>query len=149
MTRAELHARLDPHTLVTPDGCWLWTGRQDKDGYGRITLHGRRTVTVHRLAYEATTGQRPPVVMHRCDRRPCWNPAHLAAGDHRANRADCVAKRRHARGEAHGSARLTWPAVAAIRTAAATAAATTAELAARFGVSRRSIRYVVTHHTWR
>lgn len=148
MTPAELQARLAAHTIVTPDGCWLWTGRCDRDGYGTIT-HAGHTVAVHRLAFAAFTGQQPPVVMHRCDHRPCWNPAHLADGDHRANRADCVAKGRHARAERHGHAKLTWPAVDAIRTAAATHDATSTQLAARFGVCARNIRLIVTHATWR
>lgn len=56
-------------------GCWLWTGRKDRNGYG-VTKSGRMA---HRVVYESEAG---PIVRglepdHLCRRRPCVAPHHL------------------------------------------------------------------------
>lgn len=55
-------------------GCHLWTGRLDRDGYGR---DGSRQA--HRVAWEATHGQIPPglELEHTCRQRRCIRVAHL------------------------------------------------------------------------
>jgi hypothetical protein len=65
-------------STVTPDessGCWKWTGRLDKSGYGRFD-HGRLT---HRVAYELLIGPIPEglVIDHLCRVRACVNPSHM------------------------------------------------------------------------
>lgn len=147
MDIAELHARLDPLTIISPSGCWEWQGRVDKDGYGQIAHEGR-TMAIHRLSLEAATGKRPDVTMHRCDNRRCWNPEHLANGTHHSNRADCVSKGRHARAESHFRAKLTWRDVMAIRSLSSNGQ-DPGDLAQRFGVTPRNIRYIITARTWR
>lgn len=69
--------RLWPRVVVTP-GCWLWTGAQTSDGYGRFTLNNR-TVGVHRLTYELLVGPIPEGMQldHLCRVPQCCNPAHL------------------------------------------------------------------------
>jgi hypothetical protein len=67
--------------------CWMWTGRVDKYGYGRLSPH-----RAHRLAYQTFIGAIPAgmQVDHRCHNedadcpggrvclhRRCVNPAHL------------------------------------------------------------------------
>lgn len=58
-------------------GCWLWTGRRDRDGYGRLT--GGRLAHVE--AYVAAKGPVPHerTVDHLCRRRHCCRPEHLEA----------------------------------------------------------------------
>lgn len=74
---------------ATPDACWLWTGRLDKDGYGVISV-GRRPVRAHRFAYELLVGPISAETLDHdchtrdrscpggaCFHRRCMNPAHL------------------------------------------------------------------------
>jgi hypothetical protein len=91
-----LLARADLETLP---GCWLFCGSLTAEGYG-YTVTGsrrdgsRRTVTVHRLAYEEWIGPIPEgaQIDHTCHsndptclagvaclHRRCFNPAHLEA----------------------------------------------------------------------
>lgn len=59
-------------------GCWLWTGKLDKDGYGQV-WRGQRPSYAHRVVYEAERGPVPDgmVLDHVCRRRRCVNPEHL------------------------------------------------------------------------
>lgn len=65
-----------------PDGCWLWIGYTDKDGYGRSGPH-----FVHRTAYRLHVGPIPDgmTIDHLCRVRNCCNPAHLEAVTTREN----------------------------------------------------------------
>ena len=56
-------------------GCWLWTGRLDRDGYA-LTKEGKRA---HRAVYEAEIGAIPADhdLDHHCRRRRCVRPLHL------------------------------------------------------------------------
>jgi hypothetical protein len=83
--------------------CWVFDGRRDRWGYGRLYIgrRNRRTAYTgaHRFSYQLHCG---PVsdgllVLHRCDNPPCVNPAHLFLGTHQANMKDMVAKGRHKR----------------------------------------------------
>lgn len=77
-----LESRFMLRVDVSPDGCWLWGGRIDKNGYGSFTCaHNgvRKTYWVHRLSYELFVG---PIldglqIDHLCSVRRCVNPAHL------------------------------------------------------------------------
>lgn len=82
------------------EGCWLWTGRKDRAGYGRVDRKGPY-VYAHRMAWMFNNGPAPEglEVAHRCDVRSCCNPAHLFLATHDENMADCKAKGRASRGE--------------------------------------------------
>jgi transposase len=97
------------------DDCWEWQGLKGKKGYGGLKIYDalrvckRRTVLVHRISYELFIGPIPEGlgVLHKCDNPPCCNPNHLFIGTNADNRADCVAKDRHSKGEQHTKAKLT------------------------------------------
>lgn len=76
---ADLAERLWSRVRKTP-ACWLWTGRVETSGYGRIQAAGtRRRFFVHRLAYELLVGPIPVgmTIDHLCMERTCVNPAHM------------------------------------------------------------------------
>jgi hypothetical protein len=56
------------------NGCWEWTGRKTKSGYGRLGM-----MIIHRAMYEFWKGEIPKglVLDHLCRNRACCNPDHL------------------------------------------------------------------------
>ena len=95
-------------------GCWLWTGYQSENGYGRIRLTNRRVVRLHRWMYEHTNGPIGELLAcHRdiCNgRRNCVNPEHIYAGTQGDNTSDAVRngrmKGRPAAGVLNGNSRI-------------------------------------------
>jgi len=75
------------HTLVSENGCWIWTsGNGNGNGYGRLKANGK-CVLAHRFSYECAKGPIPKdfEVDHLCGIPACVNPAHLEAVTHREN----------------------------------------------------------------
>jgi hypothetical protein len=153
------HARPQPlkerlwKKVTKGPGCWPWTGKLHKDGYGVIKGGAGRpdTVLTHRAAWELTRGPIPEGldVLHRCDRPNCCRPAHLFLGTRADNNADKVSKGRQARGEGSSSAKLTEEQVREILRAHAAGEATQAELGRRFGVSPEAINGIVRGRHWK
>lgn len=67
-------------TKYTEDenGCWIWNGPKDKDGYGKTTVR-QKHIRAHRAFYEALRGSVPEglVLDHICRVVACTNPDHL------------------------------------------------------------------------
>lgn len=83
------------HVVMGANGCHLWTGSLDKDGYGNF----RPSVEVsrkraHRVAYEMIHGPIPDGLPldHLCKIRHCVNPLHAEPVTVAENnrRSDCV-----------------------------------------------------------
>lgn len=126
------------------EGCWEWQAGHNSYGYGVFRV-GESTVVAHRVAFELTHGPLPPgaCVLHRCDNRNCVRPDHLFAGSRADNNRDAVTKRRHARGEAVGTSRLTDAAAAEIRRRYAAGGVSQSRLAEEYGVTQPSVSRVV------
>lgn len=60
------------------DGCWLWTGTLQPNGYGVFSV-GFEKFRAHRWAYEAFVGPIPLglEIDHLCSNRACVRPDHL------------------------------------------------------------------------
>jgi hypothetical protein len=76
---------------IKGDGCWVWTGNHDSNGYGRVPKYPGY-MGAHRVAYELFVGPIPGGmdIEHRCHtddascsggtsclHRSCVNPHHL------------------------------------------------------------------------
>jgi hypothetical protein len=89
---------------IATNGCWIFTGGRDKNGYGQVQAarcaqeHG--VTRAHQLAYVAWRGEIPEgvLVCHTCDTPPCFNPDHLFLGTNTDNMRDMVKKGRHNNG---------------------------------------------------
>lgn len=135
-----------------PEACWLWTGKIERNGYGRFQVGGKGSpqVGAHRYSYEMHNEPPPPglVVMHKCDVRNCVNPRHLTLGTHADNMADMMAKGRKMVvspiGESSGAAKLTDELVRAMRLSSESHAA----WAERVGLARSTVRAARLGKTW-
>jgi hypothetical protein len=107
-----------------------------------------KVVTAHTLAWEVANGNPVPTgmsVCHRCDHPPCCNPRHLFLGTNQDNIDDKVAKDRQLKGEAVGTSKLNEHEVRAIRSDTGS----DREVAARYGVSHRTIQSIRSGATWK
>ena len=72
---------------VQSNGCWLWTGYRNQDGYGIFRVKGQ-SLKAHRWGYEHWRG---PVSSGKeldhvvCDTPACANPWHVEPTTHQAN----------------------------------------------------------------
>lgn len=95
---AGLPSRMMAHIIVTPSGCWEWTGSLDRHGYGQVRFDGA-TRLAHRVVYEVIVGPIPTgyqldhlcheaafcICGPRCPHRRCVNPAHLTPVTNKQN----------------------------------------------------------------
>jgi len=151
-----------------PDACWPWKGRVTAKGYGEFCTGGiadRVKCRAHRMAYFLEHGVDPGSlwVLHKCDNPPCCNPKHLWLGNNTDNNRDSAAKgrkkwkedhlwRQHPdsvlHGERNGHSKLTEVDVVEIRRLHAEGLHKD-EIAAKFGVTPTSIRYIVERKQWK
>lgn len=126
--------------------CWEWQAARRADGYGQFSLGGARghMYQAHRVSWTLANGTIPEglLVRHRCDNRPCVNPAHLELGTHLDNMHDMATRERH------GVSRLTADGVRSIRRRNA-AGESYSTLASEYGVSTSAIAFAVRRETWR
>jgi hypothetical protein len=142
-------------TVTDPEtGCWIWTGPvaggHEGAQYPQMRGGEWRHQYAHRVMWELHHGLLPKgaQVCHSCDESLCINPDHLFVGTNAINRADSVAKLRHAKGESHGLHR--WPAetVLAIRADRATGMKLK-DIVVKHGVPFKTVEKICTGKTWR
>lgn len=129
--------------------CLEWAGNKDKNGYGRMSVHNKSTLT-HRIAWELSNGPIPKglCVLHKCDNPSCIRIDHLFLGDRIDNNHDCIRKGRANKrgliGEEHNLAKLTDADVMAIRASDERGK----DLAERYDVEQTTITDVRKGKTW-
>lgn len=71
-------ARFLTRVDIRVNGCWLWVGRVDRDGYGAFSVD-TRPVKAHRFSYSTFVGAIPDGLQidHLCRVRHCVRPEHL------------------------------------------------------------------------
>ncbi len=162
--------RLMAKVIKTPE-CWTWTGALNRQGYGRIGV-GQKVYLTHRLAIEIALGRPIPeglLGLHTCDNPPCMRNddigtyivrgiahirvGHIWLGTLSDNMMDMVDKGRmsrvtHRLGENNNAARLTESQVVSIRERYDPDRDSQRKLASEFGVSRVTIRNIVTRRQW-
>jgi hypothetical protein len=133
------------------DGCWLWMGGRDKNGYGifKGVVAGELFLRAHRFSYALHTGDLliGRQAMHSCDNPCCVNPDHLSSGTAADNTKDMIAKGRHnaPRGEDASRAVLTEPQALSIMKDARPHS----QLAAEFGVTIGTISDIKRRYSWK
>jgi hypothetical protein len=86
----DILVRLMDRFELSSDGCWNWTGKLDRDGYGSISLYPKSDhirKTAHRCSYELFVGEVTAGLQlhHKCENPRCINPSHLeplSPGEH-------------------------------------------------------------------
>ena len=166
MNDDELRIWFFEQKTVTPNDCWEWTGVRIKDGYGMLSVKGKRFLA-HRYSLMLHSNKviEPTVeVRHKCHNPSCFNPDHLEEGSHNQNMMDMVVAGRQAsgeklasklrgvahdkgKGEGNGRAKLNNAQVLEIRQLPTTMSQR--EIANRYGVSKTAIRGILTRTTWK
>lgn len=143
--------RIAKHVVIDENGCHLFMGCRNHDGYGRIGKDGKN-VFIHREMFKHHNPdiEMTGVIMHSCDRPNCVNPAHLKHGTVADNVADMVAKGRRVtvKGSNQPDAKLHENDIPAIR-ARLTINESCSTIAADYGVSPSAIRGIEKGRTWK
>ncbi len=128
------------------NGCWVWTGAKNSDGYGHISDDKRSIRKAHRISFEMHIGEIPSgkIICHHCDNPSCVNPKHLFIGTQADNVADMMKKKRYQYGEKSHCAKLKEKQVIRIRADKRTCR----EIAVDYGVHEATIWFVKAKKTW-
>lgn len=144
-------------TKTRPDSdsdCLLWVGQTDARGYG-ILRSGSGRKRAHRLVYELVHGPIPPglVIRHKCDTPECVEASHLEIGTQLDNVRDMFDRGRanKPKGSDNAKSRLSEEQVREIRASyqPRTRGKGSHCLAKRFGVSKPTIRAILSGESWR
>lgn len=79
--------------VAKSDGCWEWTGKIGKNGYG-VFFANVKAYPAHRKSWQMANGPIPSGmhICHHCDNKKCVRPDHLFVGTHADNMRDAWAK---------------------------------------------------------
>lgn len=123
------------------DYCWNWNGSLYHKGAGDFYWNSVR-LTSYRASWLIHYGWLPTnrFICHTCDNRRCVNPDHLFVGDAMANNRDM-----HQKGRGVIRSKLNYSQVCEIRKSKEPPEV----IAQRYGVCRRTIRFILSGVSWR
>jgi len=147
--------RTTQHKEAMNTPCILFDGCLTPKGYGRRSVKGKMKLA-HRVVYcehngialESIKGR---VVRHRCDNPSCINPLHLEIGTQAQNVADAVERDRHAKGDRHPNAKISWLVATQIRSEYAPRSkdCSMSALSRRYGLSKTQIYRILHDEKWK
>lgn len=81
--------------VVKTDGCWLWTGPKDKDGYAVFFYEGKQyRAPAFALKLDGRPVSDGKLACHHCDNPECTRPDHLYPGTPQQNVDDMISRGR-------------------------------------------------------
>lgn len=134
------------------DDCISWPFFRDKNGRGRISIKGRRSLLVHREVCTLAHGNAPSPKLHAAHscgngHEGCVNPKHLRWATAKENSEDAIRHGSIARGTRLPHCRLSENAVREIRELSKTTKSQK-EIAKTFKVDRSHISDIVNRKRW-
>jgi len=133
-------------------GCWLWGGRSDNKGYGRLSHMGRFQLA-HRFSYFINKGHFDITknVLHICDNPPCVNPDHLYLGDQKQNNIDrdTRGRQRTKRGSEHKLSKFSPEQVVEIRNIYSRESMPSRKLARIYRCSQKAIMNILNRKSYK
>lgn len=135
------------------NGCWIWTGNLNKDGYGYLTVmrpkkHKAMAMRVSLWIFTGEEDRPGEHVCHTCHNNICVNPKHLHFGTAAENISEMVGANRQAKGTGLPQHKLTESEVLEIRRLFASGK-NCAEIAKLFNVTWENIKSIIVRHTWK
>ena len=131
-----------------PDTCVEWPAYRDKDGYGRYSPPGENQMGAHvyqmrKLGHYLGINE---VIAHTCDNPACFNPRHLYKATQKKNQQDMLDRGRLGlrKGETNNQAVLSNEQVEEVKRLYTGARGELTSLGKRFGVSRVTIKNIVS-----
>lgn len=137
--------------LPDADGCMLWLGAIDNNGYGKVRIAGDSR-KAHRVSLLLSVGKNPPgrdQAAHSCRNRHCVAPLHLRWASHLENSADMERDGTRRRGANSPAAKLTEAQVRDVRRRYATGLVLQRELAEEHGMTHSAINALLLGKTYR
>ncbi len=119
------------------EGCWIWKGYKDKNGYGKFCVGSGVNISAHRFSYELHYEpiQSGFLVRHLCNNPACCNPKHLAVGSQVDNMRDRLEAGNCPMGEKHPMCKFSDEVVKQV----ISLTGTYQSIGERFGMSRSQV----------
>lgn len=130
------------------DGCWIWKGGKDKDGYGIVSVNNKSVRVTRYIMSQMGENIEKLCVCHTCDTPSCINPKHLFVSTNAGNTKDRQLKGRGIRGEDCWTSVLTEEQVIEIRKEHRKGVSRKS-LKDKYNVSKSTIQFIINRRTWK